>query len=171
MTLFLVVAGVTSTIIAFYDDLDRWLNWGSTLSVLALIPVYAVVGRNTALIPLLLLAATLTAARLIAWEPWRVVDEPMLWILHLGYAWIPAGLIILAAHLLDAEFPRSVGIHALMVGAMSSLILGMMARVAAGLAVEPQWLLSAAALLWCLAFLVYAIEYTPILLHRRIDAA
>lgn len=164
----------------------------STLSVLALIPVYAVLGRSAALIPLLLLAATLTAARLIAWKPWRVVGEPMLWILHLGYAWIPAGLVILAAHLLDAEFSWSVGVHALMVGATGSLILGMMARVAlghtgrpiaennimvgafllipvsatvrviAGLVIEPQWLLGAPAVFWCLAFLIYAIEYTPI---------
>lgn len=178
-----------------------WLNWASTLSTLLLIPAYAVVGRGTALIPLLLLAAILTAVRLMAWKPWRVFGEPMLWILHLGYAWIPVGLIILAANLLGAEFPWSAGVHALMVGAMSSLILGMMARVAlghtgrpiaasnnviiafllitisavtrvaAGLATEPQWALSAAALLWCLAFLIYAIEYTPILLHRRVDAA
>lgn len=46
-----------------------WLNWASTLSILFLIPVYAVVGRSTALIPFLLLAAVLAAARLMAWKP------------------------------------------------------------------------------------------------------
>lgn len=172
-----------------------WLNWASTLSVLAIIPLYLIVGRQSILAPLLLAAATLTAARLIAWKPWHTFGEPMLWILHLGYAWVPVGLVLLALHFSGAGIPWTAGIHALMAGAMSTLILGMMARVALGhsgrpiaamplimasfviitlagitrvaaaLLVTPGWLLAAAGFLWALAYLLYLMVYTPIFLR------
>lgn len=172
-----------------------WLNWASTLTVLAIIPFYLIAGRQAALAPLLLAAAALTAARLIAWKPWRTVSEPMLWVLHLGYAWIPVGLVLLALHSSGFGTPWTAGVHALMTGAMSTLILGMMARVALGhsgrsIAARPLivasfviitlagiarvvaailmtsgWLLPAAGLLWALAYLLYVIVYTPILLR------
>jgi len=172
-----------------------WLNWASTLATLALIPVYLLIGRGPLLAAFLVITAGLTAVRLFAWNPWRTGSEPMLWILHLGYAWIPVGLVLLAMHLLGAGFPWSVGIHALMAGAMSSIILGMIARVslghsgrpimayrpmvaafciitlaaagrvAAGMPAGPDWLLAASGLLWGLAFLLYIIVYTPILLR------
>lgn len=172
-----------------------WLNWASTLTVLALIPAYLIVGRDIMLAPLLLIAAVSTAGRLLAWKPWRTFGEPILWILHLGYAWVPVGLIFLAMHLSGAGLPWTAGIHALMAGAMSTLILGMMARVALGHSgrpitapplmvagfliitiaavtrvaaaalMTPDWLLIAAALLWALAFLIYLVVYTPIILR------
>jgi len=121
----------------------------------------------------------------------------MLWILHLGYAWVPAGLFILAVQLSGAFYPWSAGIHALMAGAMSTLILGMIARVALGhsgppitasrltvigfvlitaaaiirvtaaVLVAPAWLSAVAGLLWSLAFLLYLVVYTPVLLRNR----
>jgi len=75
-----------------------WLNWASTLAVFAIIPLYLMAGRQVVLTPVLLAAAALTAARLIAWKPWHTFGEPMLWIPHLGYAWIPVGLVLLAPH-------------------------------------------------------------------------
>ncbi|MDZ7737067.1 MAG: NnrS family protein [Gammaproteobacteria bacterium] len=171
-----------------------WLNWASTLTVLALIPTYLIVGRDIMLAPLLLIAAVSTAGRLLAWKPWRTFGEPLLWILHLGYAWVPVGLIFLAMHVSGTGLPWTAGIHALMAGAMSTLILGMMARVALGHSgrpitapplmvagfliitiaavsrvaaamITPDWLLIAAALLWALAFLIYLVVYTPIILR------
>ncbi len=41
---------------------------------------------------LALSAAVLHAARLLRWRGWLTVAEPLLWILHVGYAWIPTGL-------------------------------------------------------------------------------
>lgn len=172
-----------------------WLNWASTLTVLALIPVYLIVGRDIILVPLLLIAAILTAARLLAWKPWHTFGEPILWVLHLGYAWVPVGLLLLAMHLSGTDLPWTAGIHALMAGAMSTLILGMMARVALGhsgrlitapplmvagfliitiaavtrvaaaVLMMPGWLLIMAALLWAFAFLLYLVVYTPIILR------
>ncbi len=119
----------------------------------------------------------------------------MLWILHLGYAWLPLGLGLLALSLLATDLMWSVGVHALMVGGLGSLSLGMMARVAlghtgrsiaaprfmatgfvlvsaaalvrvaAGVVPDSSWLLAAAGILWSLAFLIYAAIYTPILIR------
>ncbi|MEG1056443.1 MAG: sugar dehydrogenase complex small subunit, partial [Janthinobacterium sp.] len=36
-------------------------------------------------------------ANLLAWQPQRTVRVPLLWILHLSYAWIGIGFALLAA--------------------------------------------------------------------------
>jgi uncharacterized protein involved in response to NO len=55
----------------------------------------------------------------------------MLWVLHLGYGWLALGLGLTAA---AAWLPTLVmpAVHALTVGALGGLTLGMMARVALG---------------------------------------
>src|SRR5690606_14645063 len=46
-------------------------------------------------------AAALQFARLAGWNPWATRHNPLLWILHLSYAWIPLGLLLLAGTALD----------------------------------------------------------------------
>jgi uncharacterized protein involved in response to NO len=78
------------------------------------------------------LAGALAVARAVGWWTPRVAKHPLLWILHVGYAWIPLGLALRALAAWDGTVPRSVALHALTVGAIGSLTLGMMARVALG---------------------------------------
>lgn len=80
---------------------------------------------------LLALAAALQSSRLIAWKPWRTRGRPILWILHLSYAWIPVGFGLLALNQLG-WIAASAGIHALAVGATGGLIIGMVTRTARG---------------------------------------
>ena len=80
---------------------------------------------------LLALAATLQLSRLIAWQPWRSRGRPILWVLHLAYAWIPVGFALLALNQLG-WIGVSAGIHALAVGATGGLIIGMVTRTARG---------------------------------------
>lgn len=56
---------------------------------------------------------------------------PLLWVLHLGHAWIIVGLVLLALAALGLTAP-TLAWHAFAVGAMGSLILGMMTRTALG---------------------------------------
>lgn len=76
-------------------------------------------------------AAILHVVRWLSWMPWVTLTRPILWILHLSYAWIPIGLALLAAAQMG-WLPASAGIHALAVGATGGLIIGMLTRTARG---------------------------------------
>ena len=76
-------------------------------------------------------AAALHALRLWRWQPLRTRARPILWVLHLAYAWLPIGLVLLALAQIGAV-GVSAGIHALAVGATGGLIIGMITRTARG---------------------------------------
>ncbi len=79
----------------------------------------------------LALASALQVWRMRGWQPAVTRQRPILWILHLAYAWIPLGLALLAL----ARFglvSNSAGVHALAVGATGGLIIGMVTRTARG---------------------------------------
>lgn len=76
-------------------------------------------------------AALLHALRLWRWKPLRTRSRPVLWVLHLAYAWLPIGLAMLALSQLGMLGVSS-GIHALAVGATGGLIIGMITRTARG---------------------------------------
>jgi uncharacterized protein involved in response to NO len=69
--------------------------------------------------------------RLAGWQPQRTLGVPLLWILHLSYAWIPVGFLLLALAALHVV-SASAAFHALAVGSMAGLIIGMMTRTALG---------------------------------------
>ncbi|MBV8124272.1 MAG: NnrS family protein [Paucibacter sp.] len=137
--------------------------------------------------------------RLALWSPQRTARYPLLWILHLAYAWLGGGYLLLAAAALGFA-STSTAIHAIAVGGMSSLILGMVTRTAIGhtgrpmraehhelwifVAVQlaaaarilanllPGWrevLLLAAGAGWVAAFGLYTIIYGPFLCAPRVD--
>ena len=76
-------------------------------------------------------AALLHVLRLLRWKPLRTRACPILWVLHLAYAWLPIGLALLALSQLGVVGASS-GIHALAVGATGGLIIGMITRTARG---------------------------------------
>ncbi|MGV3742270.1 MAG: NnrS family protein [Burkholderiaceae bacterium] len=80
---------------------------------------------------LALAAAVSQTTRLIAWQPLCTVRNPLLWILHLSYAWIPLGFVLLALSTFGIV-STSAGIHALAIGAMAGMIIGMITRTALG---------------------------------------
>ncbi|MEQ1790112.1 MAG: NnrS family protein, partial [Rickettsiales bacterium] len=79
-----------------------------------------------------LLASIANILRMFQWQSLKTMRVPLLWILHLGYAWITLGLAIKAAYYLGASLPISITTHALTVGGIGILILGMMSRVSLG---------------------------------------
>ncbi|MFJ7566142.1 NnrS family protein [Herminiimonas sp. NPDC097707] len=76
-------------------------------------------------------AACALLLRLAGWQPQRTVRVPLLWILHLSYGWIPVGFFLLALAAVNL-IPVSAAFHALTVGSMAGLILGMMTRTTLG---------------------------------------
>jgi uncharacterized protein involved in response to NO len=76
-------------------------------------------------------AGILNLLRWLGWKPFRTGRNPMLWVLHIGYAWIPLAFLGLGLEVLG-EFSRSTAMHMISVGAMGMITLGMMTRTARG---------------------------------------
>jgi len=76
-------------------------------------------------------AAVIHAARLQQWQSHRALHVPLLAILHIAYAWLPVALGLRALAALDLV-PPALALHALGVGAMAGLMLGMMTRSSLG---------------------------------------
>ncbi len=83
-----------------------------------------------------LAAAIVHAVRLALWQGWRTLGTPLVWVLHLAYAWIVIHLLLraLAAAGWAAE---PLALHALTVGAIGGLTIGMITRTARGHTARP----------------------------------
>jgi uncharacterized protein involved in response to NO len=80
---------------------------------------------------ILVAATTLQLVRWVRWRGYRTFADPLVVILHVGYAWLPIGLALLGLSLMGAV-PRSAAIHALTAGAMTTMILAVMTRASLG---------------------------------------
>jgi len=78
-----------------------------------------------------LLVAVAHAIRLYLWQPWRTFGAPIVWVLHLAYGWIVIYLVlrVFAALGFVGEL---FAVHALTVGAIGGMTIGMMTRTARG---------------------------------------
>ncbi|HVY32045.1 MAG TPA: NnrS family protein [Polyangiaceae bacterium] len=178
-----------------------WLDRASIAALLVTCLHDALRGPDTRLAGLLAGAAgLLTGARALHWGARHTRRDPLLWILHVGYGWLVLGLLLRGASLLLGPPLASMATHALTVGAIGTLTLGMMARVALGhtghmlaapapmtaafVAITLAALirtgaplfpahyltaLVAAGVFWTLAFLIFLLTYSPLLLRPRID--
>jgi uncharacterized protein involved in response to NO len=80
----------------------------------------------------LTLAAAAQALRISRWGGARTLRDPLVAVLHVGYLWIPVGLLLLGLSAAGVDIPRSAGIHALTAGAMATMILAVMSRASLG---------------------------------------
>jgi uncharacterized protein involved in response to NO len=78
-----------------------------------------------------ILAAIAHGARLYGWYQKAVWSVPLLWVLHLGYAWLVTGLLLKALSAAGLVNPM-LAIHAFTAGGIGTITLGMMARVSLG---------------------------------------
>ena len=86
---------------------------------------------KTVWIVILAMGALSHSIRLALWAPHRTVSEPLLLMLPVAYAWLPLSLALrMLAE--SGMVPTGMAIHALTIGAMSSLMLAMMTRSALG---------------------------------------
>ena len=142
-----------------------------------------------------LAAAAVQGWRFARWRGWRTVSEPLLWCLHLGYAWLIVALLLHALAEWIPGVPQDAWIHAFTLGAYSMLKIGLMTRVALRHTGRPlqasapmqiaflmmfaaallrlafavhglgEWALAGSALLWSAAFLTYLAIHGPMLLR------
>ncbi len=78
------------------------------------------------------IAGLLVLGRSLTWGSRKTLGRPILWILHIGHAWIWIGLALKAVAAVTMSVQPSIATHALTAGAIGSLTLGMMARVTLG---------------------------------------
>lgn len=110
-----------------------WLDRSCVVAMVALLVVDVVAPAAGRVAPTLAgVVGLLAAARAVHWGARHSLRDPLLWILHVGYGWLVIGLLLRGSAGLLAAPSGSVATHALTVGAIGSLTLGMMARVALG---------------------------------------
>ena len=108
------VAFGTLAVLLLAGPLEPWLPGGPWLAAIAA------------------LGALAHVVRLWLWDPAATRREPLLWVLPLSYAWLPAALVLRALWLADAGVPQAAAFHALGAGAIGGLMLAMMTRSALG---------------------------------------
>jgi len=77
------------------------------------------------------ISATIHALRMRHYHTLKILNDPMVWILHVGYAWVIVGLLLMSLAALNI-LAFSTALHALTAGAIGSMTLGMMCRVTLG---------------------------------------
>jgi len=127
-----VVPMFTNNAIAGAQSMRKPLVERASLGgVLALIAADALLPDSSALAVLAIVVAVAHATRLWLWRPWRTASTPLVWILHAAYGWIVIYLVLraLAAWGLVAA---PLAIHALTIGTIGGMTIGMMTRTARG---------------------------------------
>lgn len=109
----------------------RWLELAGTITLVGWVlgMLLAPLAAGTAW--LALGAALFQALRMAGWHVPGLWRQPMLWILYLGYGWIPLGLTYYGVTGVTGGAPL-LTLHSFTAGAIGSLILGMMPRVSLG---------------------------------------
>jgi uncharacterized protein involved in response to NO len=108
------------------------------LDIAAIAAVVAVLGGDIAAPQsvwsgaLALAAATLQAARLAQWQGYRTLRDPLIWVLHAGYAWLVVGLALKGLWLVAGLAFAEKWLHALTAGAFATMILAVMTRASLG---------------------------------------
>ncbi|MCL4792489.1 MAG: NnrS family protein, partial [Gammaproteobacteria bacterium] len=105
----------------------------------AIVPLTIAAGISQSLMPANVLTAVLCisagAAHLLRLSGWRglaTTAEPLLLVLHVAYAWLGIGLVLLGLSAAGLPLPETAALHALTVGGIGGVILGMITRVALG---------------------------------------
>lgn len=109
----------------------NWYDRTTLAASIAGLAAWAGLGPTPVSGAALLAAGALQAIRLTRWRGSATREEPLLWILHVGYAWVPAGLALLGVAAWRPELGTT-AIHALTAGAMGTMILAVMTRASLG---------------------------------------
>ncbi|MBS0562691.1 MAG: NnrS family protein, partial [Proteobacteria bacterium] len=124
----LAAHGATAPVPAAFGRLDRivLIATAAALAAWTIDPTTGVAGV------LLIAAGLLNAIRSLRWRAWPARREPLLFVLHVGYAWLWTGLILLGASHFVPALPQSAALHALTMGAIGTMTVAVMVRASLG---------------------------------------
>ena len=142
-----------------------------------------------------LACAGVHAARTARWKGWRLPDVPLVFVMHLGFAWLVFAFLLKAAAELSGLVPEAAWVHAFTLGSLGLMMLGLMTRVSLRHTGRPlvvpgamklayammfaaalirlaatvhglgEWAVALAAVLWGLTFLVYFAAFAAMLIR------
>lgn len=101
-----------------------------TMLALVIVDIVSPSHRLTAWVALV--AAAAHAWRMAGWRSLHTLTEPIVWVLHAAYAWIPVGLALKAVHFLTGAGWAAHWVHALSIGAVATMVLAVTSRAALG---------------------------------------
>lgn len=78
------------------------------------------------------MAAVVQAVRMLQWRSLATRRQPIVWILHLAYAWLPAGLALKCIAVLQGAAFSAFWLHALTIGVLATMIMAVMTRASLG---------------------------------------
>jgi uncharacterized protein involved in response to NO len=111
---------------------SRWADGIAIGAMIAVIVLDVFAPRTRAAGIVAAVAAIAHFWRLGGWQTRRTLREPLVWCLHLAYAWMAVGLTMKAVQLLAGTAWSAHWLHALTVGAAASMIVAVMTRAALG---------------------------------------
>lgn len=77
-------------------------------------------------------AALVHGFKLSRWRAFATTSNPLLFVLHVAYLWLPIGYVLLGCSVFGWIFPPTAALHALTMGAIGSIVLAVTTRVALG---------------------------------------
>jgi uncharacterized protein involved in response to NO len=77
-------------------------------------------------------AALAHGFRLSRWKGFATISNPLLFVLHVAYLWLPIGYALLGCAVFGWLFAPTAALHALTMGAIGSIVLAVTTRVALG---------------------------------------
>jgi uncharacterized protein involved in response to NO len=110
----------------------RVLDWASLASMFAVTVLDPIPPLRGAFGVAAIIAGVIHLVRLAGWHPLATRKQPILWVLHLGYAWLALGLVLVGVGAFVPRWNPTAPLHALAVGCIAMLILGMTSRVSLG---------------------------------------
>ena len=170
------------------------LEYLSALAIIALATADISAASPVIIGGIALVCALFHGLRLHRWRSFEILDTPIVWVLHLGYLWLIASLVLRAMESFGLGVNTESWVHAFTVGGFGLMSLGFMTRVtlrhtgrdllahraivlayfsiiasavlrvAVPFASLGQELLLLSAALWVIPYLIYLVIYGPMLL-------
>jgi uncharacterized protein involved in response to NO len=181
-----------ATLPPMFDRFDLLTTW--LMVAFAILHLLEAPARWTAVIGLI--TSVMLFIRLTRWQGIHTGSEPLVWVLHVAFSWLPLGFLLLAFAEIGL-LPQTAGVHALTSGAVTTMIIAISGRAAlghTGRALESHPVLTAAyvlitvaaicrvaatvgpgarpllavsAVAWLLGFVCFAWRYVPILTQPK----
>ena len=102
----------------------------AAMAIVAIVDAVGPDGRTAGSVALV--AGLIQLLRLLQWRTLRTLWAPLVWVLHLAYAWLPVGLLLKAIALLSGAAFAAFWLHALTIGALATMILAVVSRATLG---------------------------------------